>query len=74
MDAAKYLGRSQLFLVRLWPEEETDGRAAWCGSVQHPVSGRAHAFRGPSELIRVLLTMMPEGPEPGEDKGRAIEP
>ena len=68
MDSSKHLRRSQLFLVRLWPEEEREGEVAWCGSVQDPLSGRAHSFRGCPEMMRVMLAMIP-----GSDGERTMD-
>jgi len=60
---------SQLFLVRLWAEESSDGRdiegsgtqGAWCGKLQHVVSGQAQYFRGWPTLIDLLLEMARAG-------------
>ena len=61
---------SQLFLVRLWTEESSEGgdesngdgggsdsRIEWCGKLQHVVSGQAQYFRGWPTLIDLLLEM-----------------
>jgi hypothetical protein len=48
---------SQLFLVRLWPDEE--GRPEWCGKVQHVMSGEAMDFRDWPMLIARLQAMLP---------------
>jgi hypothetical protein len=68
MNTGKHFTRSQLFLVRLWPDEERGSRTGLCGSVQHPVSGKAQSFQGCAELIEVLLAMLPEVAEPAEDR------
>lgn len=36
---------SQLFTLRMWPEDLGDGQIAWRGSVQHANSGEARYFR-----------------------------
>ena len=36
---------SQLFTLRLWPEDLGDGRTDWRGKVQHVNSGEARYFR-----------------------------
>ena len=63
---------SYVFLLRLWPQEaggEANGTAnspahgraepAWCGRVQHVMSGEAHNFQDWPGLVDLLLTMMP---------------
>ena len=50
---------SQLFLVRLWTEEDAEGEPTWCGKVQHVTSGEAHTFRDWSALVALLRTMLP---------------
>jgi hypothetical protein len=68
---------SQLFLVRLWTEqgsegsegsdeskgegEGSDSRIEWCGKLQHIVSGQAQYFRGWPTLIDLLLEMSHTG-------------
>src|SRR5436305_15243472 len=64
---------SQLFLVRLWTEQGSEGSEGsheskregegsdswieWCGKLQHVVSGQAQYFRGWPTLIDLLLEM-----------------
>mgnify|MGYP000900012963 FL=1 len=36
---------SQLFTLRMWPEDLGGGQIAWRGSVQHANSGEARYFR-----------------------------
>jgi hypothetical protein len=62
MSTKRQHGRSQLFLVRLWPEGEREGSTYWAGQVQHPVTGEAHPFHGCPQLIEVLLAMMSHQP------------
>jgi len=60
--------RSQLFTVRIWPEDLGDGRAEWRGRVQHVLSGEAHYFREWPALIAALNAMLAENdsaPEAG---------
>jgi hypothetical protein len=45
---------SQLFTVRLWAEEASEGRIEWRGQVKHVLSGRARYFRNWSDLIAFL--------------------
>jgi len=37
--------RSQLFVLRLWPEDVGGGHTDWRGKVQHVNSGEARYFR-----------------------------
>jgi hypothetical protein len=64
---------SQLFLVRLWAEEESDGEVEWHGKLQHVVSGEAHTFRSCPGLIEVLLAMLqePDGGSQRKEVGEA---
>jgi hypothetical protein len=66
------LGRSQLFLVRLWAEKGVDNvEKEWHGRVQHIVSGEAHTFHDWPALVELLLTMLPPpGGEHHEDSER----
>ena len=59
MAAGRQLGKSDLFLVRLWTEETEEGETAWCGKVQQAVTGEARFFHELPELINVLLSMVP---------------
>lgn len=49
---------TELFLLRLWAEQESDGTTAWCGKVQRPVSGETHPFRTLPALTELLLSML----------------
>lgn len=66
MDTSWQHGRSQLFLVRLWTQEEEESDRAewqWHGRVQHILSGEAHTFRDWQSLVDLLLAMaMPCAP------------
>lgn len=66
MGGGRQLKRSDLFLVRLWAEEASDGEKEWRGKVQKAVSGEAHQFRDWPELVNLLLEMAGgRGPEGG---------
>ncbi len=52
-----YCGPSQLFLLRVWLDDEP-GENDWHGRVQHPVTGEAHHFRTCAELGRFIRDMM----------------
>jgi hypothetical protein len=49
---------SQLFLVRLWPDDE--GGTEWRGKIQHVKSGEASDFRGLAMLLSNLQAMLPQ--------------
>ena len=53
----EYRGPSQLFLLRVWLDDEP-GENDWHGRVQHPVTGEAHHFRTCAELGRTIRCMM----------------
>jgi hypothetical protein len=55
MDKGEVQGRSQLFLLRLWPEDEGDGSGEWSARLQHVFSGETHTFRACPQLVDVLL-------------------
>ncbi len=50
---------SQLFLVRVWLGEGSDGKVEWHGKLQHMVSGEARPFHGCPQLREALLQMLP---------------
>ena len=52
---------SQLFIVRVWPEEVDEGRLEWRGRAQHPVSGEQLYFHQWDALIAFLTK---DGPPP----------
>jgi hypothetical protein len=56
----KHQGDSQLFLVRLWPEQGSDGETEWHGKLQHVLSGEARPFHGCPALLEALLEMLKE--------------
>lgn len=73
--------RSDLFLVRLWSEEDADGsgKVEWHGKVQRVVDGESHQFRewqDLTDLLRAMLQTTDDGPQSagtdGSDTGQAI--
>lgn len=50
---------SQLFTVRLWPEELGDGLVEWRGRVQHVTSGQWRYFREWPALVAFLEEVLP---------------
>jgi hypothetical protein len=53
------LGPSQLFLVRVWAEQGTEGNPEWRGRVQHVTRGDAQEFSDWGMLIDLFMTMVP---------------
>src|SRR4051812_336308 len=64
-DEDKIHATSQLFLIRLWPDEE--GLPQWRGKVQHVISGQANDFHDWPMLIARLQAMLPQMPEARPD-------
>lgn len=58
--------QTQVFVVRLWPEDVGGGRTDWRGRVQHVTSGEARYFRDwatlEAFLEKLLRRVDPEGP------------
>jgi hypothetical protein len=54
-------GPSQLFLVRVWAEQGTEGGPEWRGRVQHVTRGDAQEFSDWGTLIDLFVTMVPAG-------------
>lgn len=50
-------GPSQLFLLRVWLDDEP-GENDLHGRVQHPVTGEAHHFQSCAELRHIVRAMM----------------
>lgn len=44
-DPERPVAESQLFTVRLWPEDLGQGQTDWRGKIQHVNSGEARYFR-----------------------------
>ncbi len=53
----EYHGASQLFLLRVWLDDEP-GENDWYGRIQQPVTGEAHYFRTCAELRCIIRGMM----------------
>jgi hypothetical protein len=49
---------SHLFLLRLWPQGSGEGRAEWCGKVQHIMTGESHRFLGWPMMVELLSAML----------------
>jgi hypothetical protein len=50
--------QSQLFTIRMWEEELSEGSAEWRGRVQHVTSGAATFFRDWDSLIRFMQEVL----------------
>jgi hypothetical protein len=50
---------SHAFLLRLWAEQDGDGRKTWRGKVQNIVHGEAHDFDNWAALVNHLVSMLP---------------
>lgn len=66
MDDGRLPHRSELFTVRLWPEDLGEDRIEWRGRVQHALSGQTGYFREWSGLVAFLAQTL----APGEEKAR----
>jgi hypothetical protein len=60
MDESQVQYDSQLFSIRLWPEDLGDGRAEWRGQVRHLASGEARYFRQWRVLVAFMHEMLPK--------------
>jgi hypothetical protein len=70
MNISKEEDRSQLFLLRVWTEDETDPQSEWSARLQHVFSGESHTFRACPQLVEVLLRLSDaEGQDPQEEVG-----
>ncbi len=56
---------SQLFLLRVWPEQEPHGKSGWTGKIQHVLSGEVQQFDDLASLQEYLQSMLT-----AEDKSR----
>ena len=63
---------SQLFTLRLWPEELEQGQTEWRGQVRCVLSGDVRYFRDWPTLIAFLLESM-AGQEPGTEQEEGSE-
>ena len=56
--------RSNLFLVRVWTDEESDedeevvGEKEWHGRVQRVIDGESHRFENLQGLVKMLREML----------------
>jgi hypothetical protein len=50
---------SNLFMVRVWPEEVDDRRVEWRGKIQHVTSGEALYFREWGSMLAFLQSVTP---------------
>lgn len=50
--------RQHLFTLRLWREEDNEGRTIWRGRIHHTDTGNIRYFRGWPALIPLLLAML----------------
>jgi len=57
-DTERSVSRSQLFTLRLWPEDLGGGKTDWRGKVQHVDSGEARYFRDWSTLEAFLQEVL----------------
>ena len=60
-DTGEQRSPSQLFLVRVWAEQDTGGGPEWRGRVQHVTRGDAQEFSDWGTLIDLFVTMVPTG-------------
>lgn len=60
MDRPSKSPRSQLFTVRVWKEEVSNGQIEWRGKVQLVNSGDVRYFRDWDALVPLLLAMLSE--------------
>jgi hypothetical protein len=51
---------TQLFSIRLWPEDLGNGRAEWRGQVRHLPTGETHYFREWPVLVSFLQDALPD--------------
>ena len=51
---------SQLFMLRLWPEDLDEGQVEWRGQIQHVLSGRSGYFRDWPTMVDLVQEMLPE--------------
>ena len=67
MDKSQVQRGSQLFSIRLWPEDRGGGQREWRGQVRHLSSGEARYFREWPKLVAFLEDALPDlTDEPGE--------
>lgn len=68
MDRKELQTRSELFVVRLWPEVLGDGRSEWRGWVEHVPHQESRYFREWGDLVTFLARVASRDTEPEGDK------
>jgi hypothetical protein len=58
MDQHPIPHQSELFTVRMWPEDLGEGRVEWRGKVQHAISGETRYFRDWPVLLEFLAEVL----------------
>ncbi|HET9493033.1 MAG TPA: hypothetical protein VFR15_02265 [Chloroflexia bacterium] len=53
--------RSELFTLRVWPEEITGGQVEWRGKIQRVTSGESTYFHSWEAMMSFLLTTLEAG-------------
>ncbi len=61
MDEGRLSHRSELFTVRLWPEDLGENRIEWRGRVQHALGGQTGYFREWSGLVTFIAQVLAPG-------------
>ena len=59
MSRDRQFSRTDLFLVRVWAEDASDGETEWRGKVQRAVNGETRYFENWPQLLDLLQAMMP---------------
>jgi hypothetical protein len=60
MALSPYEKRSQLFTLRLWPEEVTAGHTEWRGKIQRVLGGESVCFQSWDAMMDFLLKNLGE--------------
>ena len=63
----EFHSHSELFTVRLWHEDQGEGRVAWRGKVQHVLSGEMRYFRDWQVLLAFLQEARTESSINGQE-------
>jgi hypothetical protein len=64
---------SQLFTLRVWPEETNEGHAEWRGKIQRVVSGETlyfHDWQAMMSFLLATLDIAADVPAAGKDNPR----
>jgi hypothetical protein len=56
--------RPQLFTLRVWQEDLSEGRTEWRGQLRHVTSGQTRYFRDWQALIPLLLRLLEDAEAP----------